>query len=445
MTLHENLLRLLGDNERTEQMLAKLKLDYEIPELQQEAWLPILQQLNKDYYVARDNTAKFYSVEVLIGSLVEVATECISLLNGGLADNLALAEEVAQLHFKVSNYYSIASTLDKDKYAVHEDGSNYVICSEWLQKAGEFIQANGLVNTKNHAIWHNLIGGHESRGFEVGFFTVYPYSCVEHFKEAVRIHQEKLGSKVENVDAVELRHVLMCLASTTAQWAMAEVLSKGCVTKEVQLACDEVGEILTQLTDNVMLLKNGSPDHYRIAGCWQAKSYVSLLCGDFNTARTYIDIAEREMRDSIVVTNATGQLSAILADAAEIGVACSTAKALDSRRLSEGKFEQMYADKANKILTNIESSRFSQLARIIVHNGGVKLKHDDLEQQEVDQAIVGQEQTSAAAGGPIVTSFTTQQQQGAGYVSDEDEAEVTEGLDDSAAKSTESKKRHIFQ
>lgn len=365
--------RLLINNESTRTMIADLGSAGDDAVLLQRAWLPILQQLNASYYMARDNTKKFHSVTPLIDDLVKVTEICIKQLNGQLANNALLAEEATQLHFKVSNYYSLASTVDS---------RNYDLCSQWLKKAEDFIQANGLAETKNHAILHNLIGGHESRGFVMGLLEVFPHSCVEHFQEAARIHNEKLDSKLENVKDVELRHVLMCLAHVTAQEAFNKVLLQGAVTADIKLACDATTAILDQLSDDVLLLpKDGSPDYYRRAGCLHAKAYVALLLGDFLGARTAIEKAEETMEASIAITGATGQLSLILNDVDNIHVAFGTAKALKSKQLSQGQFEDMYAKEADKQLASVSSNRFSQLARIIVR--GLAATQEDVVQSEV--------------------------------------------------------------
>src|SRR5687767_8837825 len=87
-----------------------------------EAWKPLVAILNKEYWVARDNTQKFHKVSALINSLELIVGECISVFAGQAEASADFMAEVAQLHFKCSNYYSIASTLHKD---------NLAKCSSW--------------------------------------------------------------------------------------------------------------------------------------------------------------------------------------------------------------------------------------------------------------------------------------------------------------------------
>lgn len=341
----------------------------------QNAWQAIIKSLNPEYYVARDNTKKFYAVQPNIEALVNAVTAAEVALNGNLANNQSLAEDMTQFIFKVSNFYSIASTLEAD---------NFDICSKWLEKAHKFITENNLLESKQHSIWYNLIGGHKSREYQMGRSIERPEASVADFKNAVRIRKEILGNSLDNPNDIDLRHVQMCLASTLLQDAMWCVLHNG-FTDDVKQSCVEARQYLSELTDARLILANGKPDLYRRAGCAQSFGYLQMLEGHFKDARESMHRASELMKESIGATGATGQLSAILNDEANSLIALYAITNDDSYfqkakkcfqesiSLSEGQFEQMYADVARKSLnqldsTNIEEYHATKLANIVMHS-----------------------------------------------------------------------------
>jgi hypothetical protein len=346
-----------------------------------EAWKPIVAILNKDYWVSRDDTKKFHKVSPVINSLELIVQECINAFTGKAA-GADFMGELAQLHFKCSNYYSIASTLSPD---------NLQKCTAWLEKAGAFIAQNGLTDTRSDAVWHNLVGGHESRQFQMGLMKVHPESSVEHFRQAVRIQHDVLGNKVEDPKAVELRHVMMCLGSTLVQQAMSKALMVATkieqftqdladveggsvyssvlyaqLDKDLQRLTSEAHEVLSQLTEDNLVLADSKPDLYRRAGTKQFTGYLSLLKGDFDSACSLLDQAARDMENSLPVTGAKGQLSQILNDVAKMYDAKAAAVRLRSIELSKSDFEQMYADNAKHDLANTSSNPYSRLGEIVV-------------------------------------------------------------------------------
>lgn len=339
---------------------------------QQDAWQQIIKALNPEYYVARDNTTKFLKVQPHITALSAVVLAAVADLDGKLENNPTLAADVVQFIFKVSNYYSIASTLD---------ANNFDLCTQWLFKAHDFIFNNGLKDTLQHAIWHNLIGGHKSREYQMGRNTARPSEAVTHFKNAVSIHKDKLGSNLDNPMDIELRHVQMCLSGTTLQDAMWCIVNDEKMSEEVNESINNAKYLLGELTEKRLVLKDGKPDLYRLAGCLQSQAYVLMLEGDFNGAIEKMSVASNTMKQAIGSTGATGQLSAILNDEAGALLAIATVKYPQEARyyvenaetclkqsiaLSEGQFEQMYADNAKAMLDQIAcdpaNSFYSKLA-----------------------------------------------------------------------------------
>lgn len=350
----------------------------------QAAWQAIIKPLNPEYYVARDNTIKFNKVQPHITALAAAASAAIDALNGHLKDNPTLAADIVQFIFKVSNYYSIASTLEQN---------NFDECTKWLLKARDFIDNNGLKNTLQDAIWNNLMGGHKSREYQMGRSTGRPSEAVTHFEEAVRIHTENLGSKLDNPNDIELRHVQMCLSSTLLQDVMWCVVNDGKVSEESQKSINKAKSLLEALTEEHLVLKNGTPDLYRRAGCLQSKGYILILEGNFEEAFEKMSLASCTMKHAIGNTGATGQLSAILNDEAGSWLALATkskanaqdyigkpnaqdyiAKAKtcleESKKLSKGQFEQMYAENAEKMLAQINNDYtecfYSKLAASVI-------------------------------------------------------------------------------
>lgn len=325
-----------------------------------DAWKPIVTILNKDYYIARDKTEKFDEVSPLINSLELIVQECVSAFDGKAA-SADFIGDIVQLHFKCSNYFSLASTLSP---------ANLGKCTSWLEKAGAFIDKNDLTDTRSHAIWHNLIGGHESRQYQMGLMELHPESSVEHFRQAVRIQRDVLGNKVNAQNAVELRHVMMCLGSTLVHRATSLAL---CVTDYAQLDKDlqeivpEADAVLSQLTDDCLVLpQDGKPDLYRRAGTKQYTGYLALLQGDFDRACSLLDQAAIDMEKSLPATGAKGQLSQILNDVAKMHDAKAAAVRLRSIELSENDFEQMYADNAKRDLARSNNNPYSRLGEIVV-------------------------------------------------------------------------------
>ncbi len=367
------------------------------------AWQAIIKLLNPAYYVARDNTKKFNSVRPHMLALETAVNAAHTALSGNLAENNGLAADLVQFIFKVSNYYSIASTLD---------AANFDTCSMWLQCAAETILSNGLEDSLQHSIWHNLIGGHKSRAYQMGRDIGRPNAAVKHFAEAVRIHKEVLHSSLDNPNDVELRHVQMCYASTMLQDAMWVTLDAADLTAESIAARERAVELLNELTDARLVLKDGSPDLYRRAGREQARGYAFTLAGNFTAAAQSMQCAADLMRAAIGATGATGQLSAILNDQAEalISLAYATrspenldrARALldESIALSAGQFEQMYADNARGSLLRLANAtaeqphRGTRLAEVITASLAAQL----LAAQRLAQApVVAPAQVAAQA------------------------------------------------
>lgn len=338
-------------------------------------WKEIIEALNPEYYIARDNTIKFKTVQPHIAALECVVKEAILDLDGKVGLQPEIAEAVTQFIFKVSNYYSIASTLDPE---------NFTKCSVWLENARKFIENNNLLETKQHAIWYNLIGGHKSREYQMGRTKARPNSCVEDFRNALHIRREILRNSLDVPADVDLRHVQMCYVSTLMQDAMWLVINSDPKSPEVQQACIQARHYLDELTDERLVLRDGSPDFYRRAGCTQARGYVQMVEGNFQEACSSMAQAVALMRHSIETTGSTGQLSALLNDEANALMALATATKAnghvlgaqaclrESIRLSEGQLEQMYADVAKHTLNLIEQN----IAEVPGVALAVKVLHD---------------------------------------------------------------------
>lgn len=136
--------------------------------------------------------------------------------------------------------------------------------------------------------------------------------------------------------------------------------------KELQTLTNEAHAVLSQLSEDCLVLANGKPDLYRRAGVKQFTSYLALLNGDFDEACKLVDQAAKDMENSLPETGAKGQLSQILNDVAKMYDAKAAAVRLRSIALSENDFEQMYADNAKRDISNASNNPYSLLGVVML-------------------------------------------------------------------------------
>lgn len=253
------------------------------------AWHEIINPLNFKYYM------EFDKITLHIAALAATASVAIQELDGKLGDNTELASDVVQFIFKIANYYYIASTLND---------VNFDECTYWLLKAKYFINNNSLKNSIHDATLHNLMGKHKSRAYQTGRDTNRPLETVMHFKEAVRIHKEELGSSLDNPHDIALRHVQICYSKAMLQDAVWCILHDGKISADVQQTIAEAKSLLEELTPERLVLKNSKPDLYSQANCLQAEGEALMLAGNFAEAIIKITSA------STIMTNAIGDTDA---------------------------------------------------------------------------------------------------------------------------------------
>jgi hypothetical protein len=264
-TLHRNqvdaeaeLQSLLNDFENSENPDAKLA-----------AWQALADVVLKAYYVARDDNAMFKSMRDMIEPLTIFAAAYVNEFNGKLQNDKVFAAKIVQLLFRVANFYGMADQPE--------------ICSQWHDKAEQFIVANGLENTSEYAILLNLRGGELSRRFKMyntdGSLNEFPEACVDYFQRALDLHK-KIGSTLATTP--HMRHVQMCLAAVKVQRLQYEFQSikpqTAAFKQHFKDSIHGVFELLHALYPTLGL------DGYRIAQCLQIEAQLYLLQGEMTKA-----------------------------------------------------------------------------------------------------------------------------------------------------------------
>lgn len=365
--LSSSIVKVFGDTEEVRQLAANLEAAEDGTDDKRHAWLAIA-KLQSAIRCSRDNADKFATLLPIIEEIRHVVEACVEYFDGKLYTDEEMAHEVIQLMFKISNFYSIQG--DRE------------VCTKWLTKQKEFIANNKVLqNTADHAVWHNLIGGHLSRAYHEGIDEVHSLESIEHFREAVRIRMEHLDQRVRKPECTDLRHVVMCLASTLAQRAESLVLYDGTISPEVMELCVESLKVSESLTTDVLVNAKREPDHYRRAGAsqWQAK--VEMILGNLVDAKSEIEFAETEMEQHCEQYNAHGQLAMIKVDVAGIyqfySYFCTGEEKENLIRLSQQKLneaisicveygtEPMYKEQAQRDLEAGSNNRFISLAQAV--------------------------------------------------------------------------------
>lgn len=346
--------------------------------------LSLLQKVNTAYKTSRDNTEHLAVVSEKVDKLKEFVELCSSeemqqmvKLSSG-----QLQQAIAQLHFKVSNYYSIMNNDEE--------------CIAWLKQAELFITQNPeLVNTRTHAVFCNLAGGYYSRLYDSGKVEEHGLEGVIYFRAAVTIYRDKLigdqGEPLEislNSPAEQhYRHVVMCLGCTLAKTVESRVIKRGILTADDYALLEEAKGVLEQLTAENLVNPDGSPDYYRLAGVdqWKAKVrlYERLDKDSLKDALRLCESAVEKMQqhNELIGGGAIGQLQMIQNDyafTARVVAQCLLLKNLDLGNTTE----PMYFGEALKATQEISDPKAFAVASVLQPEGySVYLSHNNEQMQ----------------------------------------------------------------
>lgn len=359
--LREDLISLLGDSESSTAMLDILNIaDNTLVQLQA-AWLPIVQNINLMGNLFQNKAKNFKDLASKILIISNVLDKVEGLLYCTFEDNARLIEELAILNFNLLTYYSIVSNINYN--------SNYKFVLKCISQIENFIKNNHLLKTKYDAKWHIAIATDALKAFKMGKYTYFPSSCIVHFREAVNIYQNALHCEIYNIDDISLRHTMVSLANVLAQSALEDVVDNNFVTQYSKDTCTEINEILALLTDAVMITsEDATPDLYRRALCFHAKSYVELLSGNFLAATKMIDKTEELINTYNTSQNITAAQSVLIAtDVGNFYIAYAAFKTITAKQMAHGQCEYMVKH-SDQSMCSISGHKFARVAQIIIRD-----------------------------------------------------------------------------
>lgn len=333
--LRDQLENLLASNPDKDDLISQL--DTADEEGIVEVWGLIVPVLLSTYYAARDDIKGFERLANAISDLEPVTDLCIATLTGKFKDHNKLANDLVQLQFRVSQYYSLSNQFEK--------------CMVRHAKTEQYLADEGLEETLNGAIWNNLCGGDLARQYTAGNLAEFPHSSVEHFQKALAIHN-KIGSTLEKTK--EMRHIQMCLTNVMLQEAMFLVLKHQEYTTEMYEEVETAEGLISSLEPHVF------GDLYRMAGLCQSRSYVSILYGNFAEALSQIEQAA-----DLMPKEQYGQSAHIHNDNGDVHLMIAALRYMQAIELTTNRSETMYGVKSAASLKLLEEIPYVKLMKII--------------------------------------------------------------------------------
>lgn len=338
---------LLDDNEENTQLVDNLDAAQTKDDLEQ-AWIETIQAVNKKYSLTRSDvsSAKFNLFKDNLERLKTVLEACAADASAQYMVNIR--QDLAQLHFRIMNYYSIAN--------------EFALCKQWHEKAANYIIACGLSGSKTDAILHQLRGAEFCRQFQAGvlldqegkLISEFPKASIVEMQKGLGIYKE-LGSNLASED--HMRHTQMCLASVMldrAEWLIKNVGTN----EEVESLCHHAVELMNELEPLVQT------DAYKLAGVCESRCKANMLNGQFDAALVDIQKAISSMPEV-----AKGQRVRLYKIKADVGISIAVQNNNIALTLSDCEAENMYVKAAQVSQEQLATHSQAQIATSILNIG----------------------------------------------------------------------------